>query len=148
MFLNIIKFTPLMSKPRAATAVATKIGILPVLKSRKASSLLTSSSHVFHESWIYFIFHYFRGLCYIAFLIAIENFYLEEKQTKKVSWIFFADSGQPFTENWVNKKIFFMNKTFFFFMIESSNFLKLFEKKFRETSQNFNSIRQPIKNWK
>ena len=42
-----------MSKPRAATAVATKIGILPVLKSRKASSLLTSSSHVFHESWIY-----------------------------------------------------------------------------------------------
>jgi hypothetical protein len=31
--------TPLMSNPRAATAVATKIGILPVLKSRKASSL-------------------------------------------------------------------------------------------------------------
>ena len=41
--------------------------------------------------------------------------------------------------------IFFRNKTFLFFKIESWNFQHLFEMKFRETSQNFNSIRQPIK---
>ena len=39
---------------------------------------------------------------------------------------------------------FFRNKTFLFFKIESWNFKHLFEKEFRETSQNFNSIRQPI----
>ena len=40
--------------------------------------------------------------------------------------------------------IFFTNKTFLFFKIESCNFQHLFKKEFRETSQNFNSIRQPI----
>ena len=39
---------------------------------------------------------------------------------------------------------FFRNKTFLFFKIESWNFQHLFEKEFRETSQNFNSIRQVI----
>ena len=39
---------------------------------------------------------------------------------------------------------FFRNKTFLFFKIESWNFQHLFEKVFRETSQNFNSIRQRI----
>ena len=40
--------------------------------------------------------------------------------------------------------IFFRNKTFLFFKIESWNFQHLFEKEFCETSQNFNSIRQRI----
>ena len=35
-----------------------------------------------------------------------------------------------------------------FFKIESWNFQNLFEKEFRETSQNFNSIRQPIEKMK
>ena len=39
----------------------------------------------------------------------------------------------------------FRNKTFLFFKIESWNFQVQFESEFRETSQNFNSIRQPIK---
>ena len=43
---------------------------------------------------------------------------------------------------------FFRNKTFLFFKIESWNFQNLFEKEFRETSQNFNSIRQPIEKMK
>ena len=36
--------------------------------------------------------------------------------------------------------IFFRNKTFLFYKIESWNFQHLFEKEFRETSQNFNSF--------
>ena len=36
--------------------------------------------------------------------------------------------------------ILFRNKTFLFFKIESLNFQHLFEKEFRETSQNFNSF--------
>ena len=40
------------------------------------------------------------------------------------------------------KIIFYRNKTFLFFKIESWNFQKLFEIEFRETSQNFNSFRQ------
>ena len=40
--------------------------------------------------------------------------------------------------------IFFRNKTFLFFKIESWNFQHLFEKEFHKTSQNFNSIRQWI----
>ena len=48
--------------------------------------------------------------------------------------------------NWQRLKIsFFRNKTFLFFKIESWNFQVQFEIEFRETSQNFNSIRQPIK---
>ena len=43
--------------------------------------------------------------------------------------------------------IFFRNKTIFF-KIESFNFQHLFEKEFRETSQNFNSIRQRIEKMK
>ena len=43
------------------------------------------------------------------------------------------------------KKNFFRNKTFLFFNIESWNFQVHFEIYFRETLQNFNSIRQPIK---
>ena len=43
------------------------------------------------------------------------------------------------------KKFFFRNKTFLFFKIESWNFQVQFEIEFRETLQNFNSIRQPIK---
>ena len=39
---------------------------------------------------------------------------------------------------------FFRNKTFLLFEIESWNFQNLFEKEFYETSQTFNSIRQPI----
>ena len=38
-----------------------------------------------------------------------------------------------------------MNKTFLFFKIEGGNFQVQFEIEFRETLQNFNSIRQPIK---
>ena len=41
--------------------------------------------------------------------------------------------------------IFFRNKTFLFFKIEGWNFQVQFEIKFRESFQNFNSIRQPIK---
>ena len=44
------------------------------------------------------------------------------------------------------KNISFRNKTFLFFKIESWNFQNQFEKEFRETSQSFNSIRQPIEN--
>ena len=63
---------------------------------------------------------------------------------------------QNLRENWVSKKIIFVlilttatkfifrNKTFLFLKIESWNFQHLFENEFRETSQNFNSIRQPI----
>ena len=40
--------------------------------------------------------------------------------------------------------IFLGIKLFLFFKIESWNFQHLFETEFRETSQNFNSIRQPI----
>ena len=73
-------------------------------------SLIASSSHVFHESWINesanfftkFLCFIFRGLqsiffsydkhLYIsAFLISIENLYLVEKQNKKNLW--FVDSG-------------------------------------------------------
>ena len=43
------------------------------------------------------------------------------------------------------KNIFFRNKTFLFYKIESWNFQVQFEIKFRETLQNFKSIRQPIK---
>ena len=46
------------------------------------------------------------------------------------------------------KNIFFRNKTFLFFKIESWNFQHLFENKFRGTSHNFNSIRQPIEKMK
>ena len=46
------------------------------------------------------------------------------------------------------KNIIFRNKTFLFFKIESWNFQHLFETEFRETSQNFNSIRQPIEKMK
>ena len=42
------------------------------------------------------------------------------------------------------RKYFFRNKMFLFFKIVSWNFQHLFEKKCCETSQNFNSIRQPI----
>ena len=46
---------------------------------------------------------------------------------------------------WQRLKFFFLrNRTFLFFKIESWNFQNKFEKEFRETSQNFNSIRQPI----
>ena len=63
---------------------------------------------------------------------------------------------KTFTENWVSKQSFFVlilifffrNKTFLFFKIESWNFQHLFEKEFHETSQNFNSFRQPKKKWK
>ena len=49
--------------------------------------------------------------------------------------------------NWQRlKKIFFRNKTLLFFKMESWNFQVQFEIEFRETLQNFNSIRQPIKN--
>jgi hypothetical protein len=40
--------------------------------------------------------------------------------------------------------LFFRNKTFMFFKIESCNYQQLCENKFHETSQNFNSFRQPI----
>ena len=43
------------------------------------------------------------------------------------------------------KNIFFRNKTFLFFKLESWNFQVQFEIEFGETLQNFNSIRQPIK---
>ena len=43
------------------------------------------------------------------------------------------------------KKLFFRDKTFLFFKIESRNFQVQFEIEFHETLQNFNSIRQPIK---
>ena len=42
------------------------------------------------------------------------------------------------------KNVFFKNKTFMFFKVESLNFQHRFENEFRKTSQNFNSIRQPI----
>ena len=44
--------------------------------------------------------------------------------------------------------IFLGNKTFLFFKIESWNFQHLFEKEIRETSQNFNTIIQPIEKMK
>ena len=44
-----------------------------------------------------------------------------------------------FRDNGLNC-IFFRNKTFLFFKIESWNFQHLFEKEFRESSQNFNSF--------
>ena len=44
--------------------------------------------------------------------------------------------------------ILFKIKTFLFYKIENWNFQHLFEKEFRETSQNFNSIRQPIEKMK
>ena len=47
-------------------------------------------------------------------------------------------------DNMAEKKILHRNKTFFFFKIESWNFQVQFEIEYRETSQNFNSIRQPI----
>ena len=46
------------------------------------------------------------------------------------------------------KNIHFVNKTFLFFKIKSWNFQNLFEKWFCETSQNLNSIRQPIEKMK
>ena len=65
---------------------------------------------------------------------------------------------KTFPENWASKKklfcfeidnglknIFFRNKTFLFFKIESSNFQVHFVIEFRETLQNFNTIRQLIK---
>ena len=49
-----------------------------------------------------------------------------------------------FVFNWLRpKKCFFRNKTFLLFKIGSWNFQHLFKNKFRETSQNFNSIRRP-----
>ena len=44
-------------------------------------------------------------------------------------------------------RIFFRNKTFLFFKIESWNFQDLFKQELRETSQNFKLIRQEI-SWK
>ena len=46
------------------------------------------------------------------------------------------------------KNIFFRKKTFLFFKIESWNCQHLFEKVFRETSQNFNDIRKITIVWK
>ena len=45
---------------------------------------------------------------------------------------------------WQWLTIFLRNKTFLFFKTGSWNFQNLFEKEFRETSQNVNSIRQQI----
>ena len=57
------------------------------------------------------------------------------------------DSLALFRENGLNY-IFFRNKTFLFFKIQSWNFQQLFEREFRETSQNFKAIRQKIGiNW-
>ena len=62
---------------------------------------------------------------------------------------FILDTLKTFTENWVNKqrflvliltKIFFRNKTFWFFKIESWNFQNMFEKEFSDISQNLNSF--------
>ena len=55
---------------------------------------------------------------------------------KIVAEIFDIDNGL--------NHIFLGIKLFLFYKIKSGNFLNLFEKEFRETSQNFNSIRQPI----
>ena len=44
--------------------------------------------------------------------------------------------------------VFFRYKTFLFFKIENWNFQNQFEKEFCETSQSFNSIRQPIEKMK
>ena len=64
--------------------------------------------------------------------------------------------SKTFPENWDSKQSFFVlilttakkifffrNKPFLFFKIGSWNFQHLFKNEFRETSQNFNSIRQP-----
>ena len=72
-----------------------------------------------------------------------------------------AGANQNLLENWDStrhlldvswryslKNIFFRSKTFLFFKIESWNFQNLLERAFRETSQNFNSIRQPIETMK
>ena len=69
--------------------------------------------------------------------------------------------SKTFTENWISKQSFFVliwtktykifvlgTKLFLFFKIERWNFQHLLEKEFRETSQNFNSIRQPIEKMK
>ena len=77
-------------------------------------------------------------------------------------WTKRHDHNQNLLENWVSKqrffcfdidnglkKVFFSNKTFLFFKIESWNFQVQFEIEFHETLQNFNSIWQPIKKrWK
>ena len=48
-----------------------------------------------------------------------------------------------YCETWL--RLYFRNKTFLFFKIESWNFQHLFEKEFHETSQNFKSIIHPWK---
>ena len=60
---------------------------------------------------------------------------LKIRTASAIFWIYlgiFRDYGL--------KNIFFRNKTFLFFKIESWNFQHLFEIEFRETSQNFNSF--------
>ena len=64
-----------------------------------------------------------------------QKLHLKLRQQSAICW----NSLALFRENGLNY-IFFRNKTFLFFKIESWNFQQLFEIEFRETSHNFNSF--------
>ena len=72
-----------------------------------------------------------------------QNLYWKLGQQSTICW-----NSLGLSRDYGLNHIFVRNKTFLFFKIESRNFQNLFEKEFRETSQNFNSIRQPIEKMK
>ena len=76
-----------------------------------------------------------RAKCQIPCRTTCQNLREKLGQQRAICWNslgLFRDFGLNY--------IFFRNKTFLFFKIESWNFQHLFEKEFRETSQNFNSF--------
>ena len=77
-------------------------------------------------------------------VVAVSSFMLFQKPSLKIGLV-----NKTFLFwYWQRLNFFFSGVFFLFFKIESWNFQNLFEKEFRETSQNFNSIRQPIEKMK
>ena len=104
------------------------------------------------------------GCCQELFDTPTTNVKMVNKKVAFQGWAqttmmtFRKETTQNLPENWVSKQsffcfdidnglknIFFRNKTFLFFKIESWNFQVHFEIEFHETLQNFSSIRQTIK---
>ena len=83
--------------------------------------------------------HIFKA-CSWSVLQTDKNWCLKPKPSLKIGSV----NEAFFFCYWLRPKnpkfFFFRNKTFLFFKIESWNFHHLFEKEFRETSQNFNSL--------
>ena len=81
---------------------------------------------------MYCVFLYFNRVCWSVFSWPKPSLKIGSVNKAFLFWY------------WQWLKSFFRIKTFLFIKTDSWNFQNLFEKEFHETSQNFNSIRQPI----